>query len=67
MESQVQLLDQVTALLSETMGNQTGALFRKFYEFDDADGIMAGARSLLIEFVGPKMAEKKLKTIGDKR
>lgn len=67
MTAQTLLLDQATALLSETMGAQTGRLFHKFYEFDDDEGIMTGLRSLLIDFMGPKMAEEKLKTIGGKK
>jgi hypothetical protein len=67
MKGQTPLLDQATALLSEIMGDQTGELFHKFYEFDNAEEVMTGARSLLIDFIGPKMAEKKLKTLSGKR
>ena len=63
MERQDQLLDEVTAIVSEAMGRQTGELFYKFYELENADEVMLGARSLLEEFMGAEMTEKKLKAV----
>jgi hypothetical protein len=67
MENQAPLLDRATALLSETMGDEAGELFHKFYELEDDDDVILGVRSLLTDFIGPKMTEKKLKTISGPR
>ncbi|HEY5442862.1 MAG TPA: hypothetical protein VIJ68_04950 [Candidatus Saccharimonadales bacterium] len=67
MKNQSPLLDQATVLLVETMGRQTGELFHKFYELEDDDEIMTGARALLIDFIGPKMTDKKLKKLRGRR
>ncbi len=66
MKKQGLLLEQATELISETMGSQVAEDFYALYEFDDDGGIINGARSVLLEFVGPKMTEKKLKILSDK-
>ncbi len=60
------MLDKVTALMSEMMGEQTAESFHKFYEFDDDDEVVHGAQIILTNFVGPKVADKKLHAIRGK-
>lgn len=57
------LLNKITKLLADNMGEETGALFYKFYELDSDEEILSGARSLLHELMGPEMTEKKLKEL----
>lgn len=63
MDNHDPLLEQATTIVAETMGSQVGEDFYRLYEFDDAKGIVSGARSILLEFVGPKMTEQKLKPL----
>jgi len=58
------LVDKVTPLLRETMGEQTAQLFHTFYEKEDNVEVLAGVRSLLYELIGRDMTEKKLKELG---
>jgi hypothetical protein len=67
MEDQEPLLDRASTLLSETMGDEAGELFHKFYELEDDEDVMTGVRSLLTDFIGPKMTEIKLKEISGRR
>ena len=64
MEKTQRLVDKITPLLHDTMGEQTAELFHTFYEKEDDADVIAGARSLLYEFMGKEMTEKKLKAIG---
>jgi hypothetical protein len=66
-ENQAPLLDQATRLISETVTDTTGELFHTFYEFEDDQEVMAGLQTVLMNFIGPKMTEKKLKAISGKR
>lgn len=64
MKEPKRLVDKITPLLHETMGEQTAQLFHTFYEKEDDDEVLAGARSLLYELIGRDMTEKKLKELG---
>ncbi len=57
------LLEQMTKLMSDTMGKETGRLYRDFYELEDEEEIINGARGLLHDFIGPKMADKKVNEV----
>jgi len=57
------LVDILKPLIAESMGKQAGELFHKFYELEDDDEVMRGARGLLYELMGGDMAEKKLKEV----
>lgn len=54
------LLEEMTRLMSDTMGKETGSLYRDFYELEDETEIINGARGLLHDFIGPKLADKKV-------
>lgn len=54
------LLDRMTELMSETMGHETGKIYHDFYELEDEEEIITGARSLLHEFMGPEMADRRV-------
>ena len=54
------LVDKITPVLREAMGEQTAELFHTFYEKEDDDDVMAGAKSLLYELMGKEMTDKKL-------
>lgn len=60
------LLSKISKLLADNMGEQTGKLFLTFYLHEKNEEILAGARSLLNEFMGPDMTEKKLKEVAKK-
>lgn len=57
------LVEKLTPLISEAMGARAGEVFFKFYELEDDDEVLAGAKGLLYELMGPKMAEQKLKGV----
>ena len=57
------LVDKITPLLQEAMGQQTAVLFHTFYEKETDDEVLAGARSLLYELMGRDRTEKKLKEL----
>jgi hypothetical protein len=63
MKQTKRLVDQITKLLQEVMGEQTAQLFHTFYEKEDEDEVLAGARSLLYELMGRDMTDKKLKEL----
>ena len=46
--------------MSETMGHETGRLYHDFYKLEDEEEIILGARSLLHEFMGPELADKRV-------
>ena len=50
----------MTSLMSETMGQETGMLYHKFYALEDEEEIINGARSLLHDFIGPEQADKRV-------
>ncbi|HSW85634.1 MAG TPA: hypothetical protein VLF79_03445 [Candidatus Saccharimonadales bacterium] len=66
MENKESVLEKVTQLISEIMGQESGELFHKFYELDDNDDIFNGAHELLSVLIGPEMTDKKLKKLGKK-
>jgi hypothetical protein len=66
MKAPQSLVERLTKVITETMGRDTGELFHKFYELEDDDEVMAGAQSLLEDFMGPDMARKKLKQVDHK-
>ena len=45
------LVDELTPIISESMGNRSGEVFYKFYEYEDDEEVMAGAKSLLYELI----------------
>lgn len=55
------LVEKITPLISDTMGSRVAEVFYKFYEYEDDDEVLAGAKAILYDLVGPKMAERKLK------
>jgi len=61
------LVDKITPLISEAMGAKAGEVFHKFYELEDDDEVMAGAKGLLYELMGSKMAERKLAEVSKKK
>ena len=60
------LVDKITPLISEVMGAKSGEVFHKFYELEDDDEVMSGAKALLYELMGRNMAEQKLKEVSHK-
>ena len=60
------LLDRLTPLISEVMGARTGEVFHKFYEYDDEDEVLSGAKALLYEMLGSRLAEQRLRDVLDK-
>jgi len=57
------LVDKITPLLRETMGEQTATLFRTFYEKEDDQEVLAGAKSLLYELMGKERTDKKIQEL----
>ena len=66
MKSSKHLIDKLTPLISETMGDTAGEVFYKFYELEDDDEVLTGAQGLLYEMMGHKRAEQKLKEVMQK-
>jgi hypothetical protein len=65
-KEQPRLVDALTPIISESMGRRTGEVFRKFYEYEDDQEVMAGAKSLLYELMGKHMTDQKLKRLAKK-
>ena len=63
MKEPQRLVDKITPLLHETMGEQTATLFHTFYEKEDDDEVLTGAKSLLYELMGKERTDKKLKEL----
>lgn len=55
------LVEELEPIISESMGKRSGEVFYKFYEFEDDEEVLGGARSLLYELMGKKMADHRLK------
>jgi len=65
MKQQKRLVDKITPLISEVMGAKSGEVFYKFYELEEDDDVLSGAKALLYELMGPKMADHKLKEVSN--
>ncbi|MGZ6004764.1 MAG: hypothetical protein ACXWLH_01290 [Candidatus Saccharimonadales bacterium] len=55
------LVGKLSPLIAEVMGARSGAEFYKFYELEDDDEVLAGAKALLYELMGQATADAKLK------
>lgn len=54
------LLDRLTNIISDNMGQETAEMYFDFYKFDEPKGLIEGAEQLLTELLGPKIAKEKL-------
>lgn len=58
------ILKDVSKLLSDELGKQTGELFYTSYQNKDVTDVIKDARTLLADLVGPEMAMKKIADAG---
>ena len=59
------ILENVSKLLSQEFGEQTGKLFFTSYQNKDVTEVIIDARTLLAELLGPEMAIKKISEAGN--
>lgn len=58
------ILKNVSKVLSEELGEQTGELFYTSYQDKDVTEVIKDARSLLAGLLGPEMAIRKISEAG---
>ena len=59
------ILKNISKLLSDEFGEQTGELFYTSYQEKDVTDVIKDARTLLAELLGPQMAIKKISEAGE--
>lgn len=50
----------LSAIVSDTMGKESGELFYKFHLDDDAESLADGFKALLEVILGPELTKRKL-------
>ena len=58
------ILKNISNLLTEELGEQTGKLFFTSYQNKDVTEVIKDARTLLAELLGPELAIKKISEAG---
>lgn len=67
MEEPDPILQDVAAVVSESMGQGAGEDFYSLYKFEERTQILEGAEALLTSLLGPDMIQKKLSKVKAKK